>query len=136
MKVSGYRPTNSFLHRPLDRRWRQWLSRCAAGAAVLSVTLGAFVGPRQATVRLRYEIARLRTEVAALEREHRQLVLEREALSSPGTLSRDFAVLGLEIVPRSRVAYLDAAGRLTPAPVAAPKTAPTPSRPSNREERR
>jgi hypothetical protein len=66
VRVVGYRPTNSWLQRQVDRRWRAWLTRCLAGAVVVGVTLAAVVGPRQENVRLRYEIATLSQEVARL----------------------------------------------------------------------
>ncbi|MEW6338167.1 MAG: hypothetical protein ACOY3Y_07510 [Acidobacteriota bacterium] len=123
MRVAGYRPANAFLNRPLDSRWRQWFTRCAIGALVVSVTLGALVGSRQEEVRLRYEIAHLRQDVAALEREARLLQLERETLASPVALSRQLDALDLAEVPRERVAYLTGDGRLMPAPVPTPPTA-------------
>jgi hypothetical protein len=120
VRVVGYRPRNSFLHRPLDRGWRTWLTRCGIGAAVVSVTLGALVGPRQETVKLRYEIARVQQQVDALERQHRQLLLERETLVSPTTLVRELGELDLAPISREQVVYLEGDGRLVPAPVATP----------------
>ncbi|MGE5236486.1 MAG: hypothetical protein ACM3O7_09070 [Acidobacteriota bacterium] len=126
MRVVGYRPRNLFLHRPLDRSWHTWLSRCGIGAAAVSVTLGALVGPRQETVRLRYEIAAVQQAVDALERERRQLLLERETLTSPTALVRELGDLGLATIPRDRVAYLTPDGRLVPAPVPTPGPAQGP----------
>lgn len=120
MRVLGYRPTNSWLQRQLDVRWRSWLTRCCAGAAVVGVALGALIGPRQQNVRLRYQIAQLGSNVAELERSHRRLLLEREALTSPTALSRDLPDLGLALVPRERVAYLTANGGLIAAPTRPP----------------
>jgi hypothetical protein len=108
----GYRPANRWLVRPLDERWRRWVTACLAGAALVGVSLAAFVGPRQAVVRMRYEIAQLSAEVGRLEREHRRLLLEREALTSPGALARQVAELGLAAPPRESLAYLGADGRL------------------------
>ncbi len=133
MRVLGYRPGNDWVQRQLDRRWRAWLSRCVAGAAVVAVTLAALVGPRQSNVRLRYEIAQVGDQVAALEREHRQLVLERETLGSPEALSRELPDLGLVGVGRDHVAYLDPGGRLVAAPVRTPAVGrPTAPRPGTR----
>jgi hypothetical protein len=123
VRVAGYRPTNAFLNRPLDSGWRQWFTRCTIGAAVVSVTLGALVGPRQEEVRLRYVIASVRQDVAALEREARLLLLEREALASPVALAHQLEALELAEVPRERVAYLTKDGRLLPAPVPTPPAA-------------
>lgn len=126
MKVLSYRPSNSWLQRQLDERWRAWLTRCCAGAAVVGVALGALVGPRQQNVRLRYEIAQQGASVAELERSRRRLLLEREALTSPGSLARELPELGLVPVTRERVAYLTADGRI----VAAPTRPPRPVRPA------
>jgi hypothetical protein len=125
VRVAGYRPRNSFLHRPLDRSWHTWLSRCGIGAVVVSVTLGALVGPRQETVRLRYEIAGVQQQVDSLERERRQLLLERETLTSPTTLAGELGDLNLEAIPRNRVAYLMPDGRLVPAPLPTPTGPPS-----------
>lgn len=123
MRVVGYRPTNSWLQRQVDRRWRAWLTRCLAGAVVVGVTLAAVIGPRQENVRLRYEIATLAQEVARLEREHRRLQIERETLTAPAALQAELAELGLEPVAADRLAFLTADGRLvrppTPTPAAA-----------------
>ena len=108
----GYRPGNRWLERPLDERWRRWLTGCVVGAAVVGVSMAAFVGPRQSVMRMRYEIAQLTQEVDRIEREQQRLLLEREALTSPESLARQIAELGLEITPRERVAYLAADGRL------------------------
>ena len=113
----GYRPGNRWLARPLDERWRRWLTGCVAGAAVVAVSMAAFVGPRQAVMRMRYEIALLTQEVDRLEREQQRLLLERETLTSPEALARQIEELGLEITPRERVAHLSADGRLLFAPV-------------------
>ena len=122
----GYRPVNRWLARPLDERWSRWLSGCVVGAAVVGVSMGAFVGPRQSVMRIRYEIAQLTDEVDRLEREQRRLRLERETLTSPEALSRQIAELGLEITPRERVAHLTADGRIlfAPAPAATGRNAP------------
>ena len=124
MRVVGYRPTNAFLRRQVDVRWREWVTRCAVGAVVLGVTLGALVVPRQENVRLRYEIARLTRAVASLDRAQRRLFLEREALASPAALAAQLETLGLSPLTRDRIAYLGDDGRLhraarAPAPRAA-----------------
>jgi len=118
----GYRPANRWLERPLDERWQRWLTGCVAGAAVVAISMAAFVGPRQAVMRMRYEIAQLTEEVQRLEREHRGLVLEREAMTSPAALERGLDDLGLEVAPRERVAYLTADGRLLRFPAPEPAT--------------
>lgn len=123
MRVTGYRPRNSWLHRQLDRRWHRWVSWCLAGAAVVSVVMAGFVAPRQATLRMRYEIARLTAEVEKLECAQRQLLLEREALTSPAALAGELPALGLGPVTRDRVAHVTATGELVviaakPTPVA------------------
>ncbi len=120
----GYQPANRWLERPLDQRWRQWLTGCVCGAVVVGVSMAAFVGPRQAVMRMRYEIAQLTQEVDRLGREQRRLTLEREALTSPEALARQTADLGLEVAPRERVAHLTADGRLLFAPV---KPTPAPA---------
>ncbi len=112
----GYLPANRWLERPLDARWRRWLTWCVGGAVVVGVSMAAFVGPRQAVMRMRYEIAQLTQEVDRIEREQRRLLLEREALTSPDALARQTAELGLEVAPRERVAHLTADGRLLFAP--------------------
>ncbi len=116
MRIAGYRPRNLYLQRQLDRRWRHWLSWCAAGAAATAVLLGGFVGPRQATVRLRYEIAQVKAEVDALERERRSLLLELEAETSPHTLAARAADLGLARVPPNRLLFLTTTGELVGEP--------------------
>jgi hypothetical protein len=125
----GYVPANHWLERPLDLRWRRWLTGCVCGAVVVGVSLAAFVGPRQAVMRMRYEIAQLTQDVDRLEREQRRLALERETLTSPEALARETADLGLEVAPRERVAHLTAEGHIlfappkpTPAPTGRPKT--------------
>lgn len=112
MKVLGYRPRNAWLHRQLDTRWRRWLTWCLAGAVVVSVVIGAFIAPRQATVRMRYEIAALQRHVDGLEREQQRLLLAREALASPSALARQLPELGLVPVAPEHVLYLGAEGRL------------------------
>jgi|YNPBryunderm2012_1023409.scaffolds.fasta_scaffold08977_3 hypothetical protein len=116
MRIAGYRPRNNYLQRQLDRRWRQWLTWCAAGAAAMAVALGAFVGPRQAIVRLRYEIAQLKAEVAALERQRRSLQLELEAETSPHRLAAHARELNLAQVPPHRLLFLTATGELVGPP--------------------
>jgi len=108
----GYRPANRWLERPLDERWRRWLTGCLVGAAIVGISLAAFVGPRQSVMRMRYEIAQLSEVVGRLEREQRSLLLEREALTSPALLEHAAGELGLEVASRDRVAYLTADGRL------------------------
>ena len=83
MKIGGYRPSNSWLRRQLDTRWRRWVSWCFAGAVAVSVVMAASVAPRQATLRMRYEIAQLTRIVDQLEGEQRRLLLDREVLTSP-----------------------------------------------------
>lgn len=112
MRVTGYRPRNSWLHRQLDQRWHRWVSWCLAGAAVVSVVMAGFVAPRQTTLRMRYEIARLTAEVEKLECAQRQLLLQREALTSPAALAGELQALGLAPLTRDRVAHLTAAGEL------------------------
>jgi hypothetical protein len=120
VRVVGYRPTNSWLQRQVDRRWRAWLTRCLAGAVVVGVTLAAVIGPRQENVRLRYEIATLAQEVARLEREHRRLQIERETLTAPAALQAELPELGLEPVAPDRLAFLTADGRLVSPPTPTP----------------
>ncbi|MFH1175953.1 MAG: hypothetical protein V1750_01005 [Acidobacteriota bacterium] len=113
-------PQNQWLERELDRRWRAWLTRCLAGATVVGISLAAIVRPDQAVMRARYEMAQLTREVEQLEREHRRLVLEREALTSPIALAGEVEALGLVPVPREQVAHLTPAGRLVFAKAVAP----------------
>jgi hypothetical protein len=120
----GYLPANRWIERPLDERWRRWLTWCVGGAVVVGVSMAAFVGPRQAVMRMRYEIAQLNQEVDRLEREERRLLLEREALTSPDALARQTGELGLEVVPSERVAHLTVDGHLLFAPPK-PTSAPT-----------
>ncbi len=120
MRIAGYRPRNTYLQRQLDRRWRHWLLWCAAGAAAMAVMLGGFVGPRQATVRLRYEIAQVKAEVDTLQRERRSLLLELEAATSPHTLAARAAELDLADVPPNRLLFLTAAGELVGQPAGSP----------------
>jgi hypothetical protein len=125
MRVGGYQPRNHWLRRQLDRRWRRWLTWCITGAAVVSAVMAAFVAPRQATLRMRYEIARLSHEVEGLEGEQHRLLLDKEALVSPPALASELPRLGLEPVPRERVAYLTSSGDLI-----VTRSKPTPPRPS------
>ncbi len=129
MKVLGYRPRNAWLHRQLDTRWRRWLTWCLAGAVVVSVVIGAFIAPRQATVRMRSEIAALQRHVDGLEREQQRLLLAREALASPSALARQLPELGLVPVAPEHVLYLGAEGRLRSA-----TRRPTPSFPAVAKE--
>ncbi len=115
MRISGYRPSNPWIERELDVRWRRWLTVCLAGAAAVVIVLAGIVGPRQTTLRLRYDIARLNQEVDALEHEQRRLQLDRERLTSPELLTREAASLDLAPVPRDRVYYLGAGGELVAA---------------------
>jgi hypothetical protein len=112
MKIGGYRPRNNWLRRQLDTRWRRWVLWCLAGAVGVSVVMAAFVAPRQATVRMRYEIAQLSRSVDHLEREQRRLQLEREVLTSPPALAADLPALGLVEVPPERVIHMTADGHL------------------------
>jgi len=133
MRVTGYLPRNTWLRRQLDQRWHRWVSWCLAGAAVVSVVMAGFVAPRQATLRMRYEIARLSAEVDRLEGAQRQLLAEREALTSPARLAAELPALGLVPVARDRVAHLNAAGQLQ---VIGAKPTPAPRSPHpNREAR-
>lgn len=112
MRVLSRSPRNDWLERPLDGRWRRWLTWCCLGAVLVGVVLASFVAPRQAVVRMRYEIARLHDHVDRLEREHRRLALEREALSSPALLGGALDQLGLGQVAADRVLVLQPDGRL------------------------
>ena len=127
MKVGGYRPSNSWLRRQLDTGWRRWVLLCFAGAAVASVVMAAFIAPRQATLRTRYEITQLSRTVDHLESEHRRLLLEREALTSPAVLAAQLEALGLAPLPANRRARLNAAGELV-----SPEPTPQPERVSRR----
>lgn len=118
--LASYRPTNPYLRRPVDARWRQWLTRYLLGATAVGITLAAVVGPRQENVRLRYEMAVLQQEVARLERQHSQLLLEREALTSPEVLKNELPDLSLELVGPDRIAYLTPDHRLVPVPTRPP----------------
>ena len=127
MRVLSRLPRNDWLERPLDGRWRRWLTWCCLGAALVGVVLASFVAPRQAVVRMRYEIARLHEHVDRLERDHRRLVLEREALSSPALLAGKLEDLGLTQVGAGRLLALGADGRLQ-----RPATSPAQPRPQGR----
>jgi hypothetical protein len=129
MKIGGYRPRNNWLRRQLDTRWRRWVLWCLAGAVGVSVLMAAFVAPRQATVRMRYEIAQLSRSVDHLEREQRRLQLEREVLTSPPALAADLSALGLVEVPPERVIHMTADGRLL-------LPQPTPGAPPARPDKR
>jgi hypothetical protein len=125
MNVGGYRPSNSWLRRQLDTSWHRWVALCFAGAAAVSVVMAAFIAPRQATLRMEYEIAQLSRSVDHLEGEKRRLLLEREALTSPALLAAQLDTLGLVQVGPDHV------GRLTPAgDLVLPKPTPTPARPN------
>ena len=125
MNVGGYRPRNSWLRRQLDTSWHRWVVLCFAGAAAVSIVMAAFIAPRQATLRMQYEIAQLSHAVDHLEGEQRRLRLEREALTSPAVLAAQLDALGLVQVGPDRV------GRLTPTgDLVLPKPTPTPARPS------
>ncbi|HPW56600.1 MAG: hypothetical protein KA072_00885 [Thermoanaerobaculaceae bacterium] len=123
MRVIGYRPRNRWVRRPLDWGWLPWLKRCGLAVLVLAAVLAAFVGPRQSTIRSRYQIAQLRAEIERLESEQRTLLVERERLSSPVGLATQLEGLGLIHVSSRDVAFLDPNGRLRRAPIA-------PTRPS------
>ncbi len=132
MKVRGYRPTNTWLRRQLDTRWRRWVWWCFGGAAVVSVVMAAFIAPRQATLRMRYEIAQLNRATQRLEGEQRRLMLEREKLTSPRVLSEQLGELGLAPVPPERIAHLMPDGALRmpePTPTPTPARPPRPRRP-------
>ena len=125
MNVGGYRPSNSWLRRQLDTSWHRWVALCFAWAAAVSVVMAAFIAPRQATLRMQYEIAQLSHSVDHLEGEQRRLLLEREALTSPALLATQLDTLGLVQVGPDRV------GRLTPAgDLVLPKPTATPARPN------
>jgi len=122
MKIGGYRPSNSWLRRQLDTRWRRWVSWCFAGAVAVSVVMAAFVAPRQATLRMRYEIAQLTRVVDQLEGEQHRLLLDREVLTSPPMLAASLDTFGLAPVAPGRVMHLTPDGRLL-----RPKATPTPT---------
>lgn len=126
MRITGYRPPNSYLQRQLDRRWRYWLCGCAAGAVALAAMLGGIVGPRQMTVRLRYEIAQVKGEVEALERSRRALELELEAATSAHTLAARAAELNLTAVPPHRLLFLTPGGQLVGQLTSPPSSVATP----------
>ena len=128
MNVGGYRPNNTWLRRQLDTGWRQWVVLCFAGAAGVSVVMAAFVAPRQATLRMRYETAQLSRALEHLAGEKRRLLLEREALTSPSALAAQLDSLGLASVGPDRVAWLTATGELVFPPPA--PTLPTPQTPA------
>ncbi len=125
MNVGGYRPSNSWLRRQLDTSWHRWVALCFAGAATVSVVMAAFIAPRQATMRMEYEIAQLSHSVDHLEGEKRRLLLERETLTSPALLATQLDTLGLVEVGPDRVGHLTPAGDLV-----LPKPTPTPPRPN------
>jgi hypothetical protein len=125
MKIGGYRPANNWLRRQLDTRWRRWVSWCFGGAVAVSVLMAAFVAPRQATLRMRYEIAQLSRAVDHLEGEQRRLLLERELLTSPPVLAANLAALGLAPVTSERIMYLAPDGSLV-IPKATPRATPPP----------
>ena len=126
MRIGGYRPSNSWLRRQLDASWHRWVALCCGGAAAVSVLMAAFIAPRQTTVRMQYEIAQLTRSVDHLEVERRRLLLEREALTSPGALAAQLDTLGLETVGPDRVGRLTSSGELMLPPT------PTPARPAVR----
>ena len=130
MKVGGYRPANSWLRRQLDTRWQRWLVLCFAGAVAVSVVMTVFIAPRQATLRMRYEIAQLTHSVDRLEREQRRLLVDREGLTSPAALAADLGALGLAPVEPGSVGFLTQSGGLAfPAPTpTAPTARPRPAR--------
>jgi len=125
MKIGGYRPANNWLRRQLDTRWRRWVSWCFGGAVAVSVLMAAFVAPRQATLRMRYEIAQLSRAADHLEGEQRRLLLERELLTSPPVLAANLATLGLAPVTSERIMYLALDGSLV-IPKATPRVTPPP----------
>jgi hypothetical protein len=122
MKIGGYRPSNSWLRRQLDTRWRRWVSWCFAGAVAVSLVMAAFVAPRQATLRMRYEIAQLTRMVDQLEGEQRRLLLDREVLTSPPVLAASLDTFGLVPIAPGRVMHLTPDGRLL-----RPKATPVPT---------
>jgi hypothetical protein len=125
MKIGGYRPANNWLRRQLDTRWRRWVSWCFGGAVAVSVLMAAFVAPRQATLRMRYEIAQLSRAVDHLEGEQRRLSFERELLTSPPVLAANLAALGLAPITSERIMYLAPDGSLV-IPKATPRATPPP----------
>jgi hypothetical protein len=125
MKIGGYRPANNWLRRQLDTRWRRWVSWCFGGAVAVSVLMAAFVAPRQATLRMRYEIAQLSRAVDHLEGEQRRLLFERELLTSPPVLAANLAALGLAPITSERIMYLAPDGSLV-IPKATPRATPPP----------
>ncbi len=130
MTIGGYRPSNNFLHRQLDTRWRSWVSWCFGGAAGISVLMAAFVAPRQATMKMRYEIAQLTTSIDHLEGERRRLSLERETLTSPQVLAGELPSLGLVRVAPDRVVHMTSTGDLV-----LPKPTPATRAPAGRSPR-
>ena len=127
MRITGYRPSNAWLERQLDNRWKRWLSWCCTGGLLVAGTLASCIAPHQAVVRMRYEAAQVGSEVDRLEREQRQLLLERERLTSLPSLAKHAHDMGLEPVPLERVAYLTREGTLA-FPAARSGTAPAGSR--------
>jgi hypothetical protein len=121
MKIGGYRPSNSWLRRQLDTGGDGG-SWCFAGAVAVSVVMAAFVAPRQATLRMRYEIAQLTRMVDQLDGEQRRLLLDREVLTSPPVLAASLDTFGLVPVAPGRVMHLTPDGRLL-----RPKAAPVPT---------
>jgi hypothetical protein len=124
MKIGGYRPSNNWLRRQLDTRWRRWVSWCFTGAVAVSVVMAAFVAPRQSTLRMRYEIAQLTRTVDHLEGEQRRFLLEREVLTSPPVLAADLATLGLVPVSQENVMHLTRDGGLLLTKATPAKTPP------------
>lgn len=112
MRITGYRPANTWLERQLDNRWKRWLSWCCTGGLLVAGALASCIAPHQAVVRMRYETAQVSSEVERLEREQRQLLLERERLTSLPSLAAHARDMGLEPVPLERVAYLTPEGSL------------------------
>lgn len=123
MRIIGYRPTNAWIERQLDRRWTRWLTWCAAVGVVTAAALGSFVAPHQEVVRLRYVVAQLTAEVERLEREQRTLLVEREKLTSIPHLAEAAATLGLAPVPVQRTLVLLPDGSLLPLVPSAPDSA-------------